>query len=813
MKTTINNLFSFLVKEREYKKKATLFINLDKESYRFMRMIVWFFHQELYRPKFAVLMATIQRMYKTNGAKFTVSYWKEVHICLMKFLAKDKYEISAPEISLDSKRLPRCIPLQLRSKIVERDVNTIRAVLTLCSIYRVIKVPGEVKLSTITEPSSGETTVSLREIKEAVAEIQSEVHYKPLTNSQLLPIFTHDIPLLTTSGPNNNISIFGSPLDAIALFKYPKELGRLIMWCYSTGQLKLIVLLVCSSILIFPFYLLYRLIGWSRPLRVGRLTSKLEPAGKVRVFAMVDYWTQWSLMGLHTFIFTQVLRKLECDGTFNQGAPLKRLAEIVRDGPAASKDLSAATDRLPLPLQVDILNTFFDTSIFTWWGRLWKRPFHFKEKPLYYSVGQPMGAYSSWASLALSHHVILRIAAIRVGLRNFTKYAILGDDIVIGHDAVAKSYQHLMDILGVGISKHKSLQSSNGTFEFAKRLVSHHVEFSPLGAANILLTLRNISHLPSVFTDALQKGVPLSTEGIIHLLDKYPFKLTKLLRESLVQVCTLPCGGLPQSQSSQRESRAFRVLWGIRVHNSQFTAVFFDKWSHLNDGIMSQRLQAAREWVTPCARLSFDTFKISFHRRSFVGRFIDQMWTYFDWIFNVSFIFKLLKKKDQRKIVEKIRSSLMRKLTELTNLFNLGYWLFVAIVRHRTEKFISQDYDKWYNEVTDFFFRYYPVKGRKVEDWKGDLIPLANILTLPNEEWDDKSITLLNDRGLLKITKQVTQEIVKREAKRQERAYLMNALHVEHLKSNAPLDQSHELVPMTPEQLEFLRDLELYGDK
>jgi hypothetical protein len=147
----------------------------------------------------------------------------------MKFLAKDKYEISAPEISLDSKRLPRCIPLQLRSKIVERDVNTIRAVLTLCSIYRVIKVPGEVKLSTITEPSSGETTVSLREIKEAVAEIQSEVHYKPLTNSQLLPIFTHDIPLLTTSGPNNNISIFGSPLDAIALFKYPKELGRLVM--------------------------------------------------------------------------------------------------------------------------------------------------------------------------------------------------------------------------------------------------------------------------------------------------------------------------------------------------------------------------------------------------------------------------------------------------------------------------------------------------------------------------------------------------------------------------------------------------------
>jgi hypothetical protein len=76
----------------------------------------------------------------------------------------------------------------------------------------------------------------------------------------------------------------------------------------------------------------------------------------------------------------------------------------------------------------------------------------------------------------------------------------------------------------------------------------------------------------------------------------------------------------------------------------------------------------------------------------------------------------------------------MRKLTELTNLFNLGYWLFICIVRDRSQKFVSVEYDEWYNKVTDFFFRYYPVKGRKVEPWTGELIPLANVLTLPNEE-------------------------------------------------------------------------------
>jgi len=33
-----------------------------------------------------------------------------------------------------------------------------------------------------------------------------------------------------------------------------------------------------------------------------------------------------------------------------------------------------------------------------------------------YSVGQPMGCLSSWAMLALSHHLIVQIAAHRLGI-------------------------------------------------------------------------------------------------------------------------------------------------------------------------------------------------------------------------------------------------------------------------------------------------------------------------------------------------------------------------------------------------------------
>jgi len=55
-----------------------------------------------------------------------------------------------------------------------------------------------------------------------------------------------------------------------------------------------------------------------------------------------------------------------------------------------------------------------------------------------------MGALSSWAMLALTHHYIVRIAARRVGIKNFNHYAVLGDDVVICNDLVAHAYHALV---------------------------------------------------------------------------------------------------------------------------------------------------------------------------------------------------------------------------------------------------------------------------------------------------------------------------------------------------------------------------------
>lgn len=90
---------------------------------------------------------------------------------------------------------------------------------------------------------------------------------------------------------------------------------------------------------------------------VGQLAQKLEAAGKIRVFALVDVWTQSILKPLHDSLFS-FLKKIPNDATFDQDASVKRcFAKVAESKCSFGFDLSAATDRLPISLQVAILST------------------------------------------------------------------------------------------------------------------------------------------------------------------------------------------------------------------------------------------------------------------------------------------------------------------------------------------------------------------------------------------------------------------------------------------------------------------------
>lgn len=81
-------------------------------------------------------------------------------------------------------------------------------------------------------------------------------------------------------------------------------------------------------------------------------------------------------------------------------------------------------------------------------------------------AGQPLGYHGSWPTFALSHHILMWWCTEQVhpGVR-FTSYAVLGDDVVIADQEVAKVYESALGGLGVTISSQKSLI---GSAEFAK---------------------------------------------------------------------------------------------------------------------------------------------------------------------------------------------------------------------------------------------------------------------------------------------------------------------------------------------------------
>lgn len=141
-----------------------------------------------------------------------------------------------------------------------------------------------------------------------------------------------------------------------------------------------------------------------KPLTLGRLSIKEEAAGKARIFAITDSITQTVMKPLHDKIFS-ILRDIPMDGTFNQLGPINRLVSLHKSGELGnvvfySYDLSAATDRLPIKLQSQILSVLLGETYSSLWQRLltdrdWILRGKNSDTPYRYTVGQPMGALSS----------------------------------------------------------------------------------------------------------------------------------------------------------------------------------------------------------------------------------------------------------------------------------------------------------------------------------------------------------------------------------------------------------------------------------
>jgi len=233
--------------------------------------------------------------------------------------------------------------------------------------------------------------------------------------------------------------------------------------------------------------------------RSGRISLIMDPELKVRVIAIFDYFSQVFLKPIHTMLLKN-LRKFECDRTFTQD-PFK-----IWDNKGHyfwSMDLSSATDRFPVHLQRRMMVELIGLkSANSWKNLLTSRSFEERgdegSRDLHYAVGQPMGAYSSWAAFTLCHHLVVQWSAKLCNKYPTKDYIILGDDIVINDDDIALQYKKVMGLLGVELSEAKTHKSKD-LYEFAKRWIipSQKHEITGLPMIGIV---KNINNPITVFT-------------------------------------------------------------------------------------------------------------------------------------------------------------------------------------------------------------------------------------------------------------------------------------------------------------------------
>nr|UPW42193.1 MAG: putative RNA dependent RNA polymerase [Guangxi riverbank mitovirus 3] len=542
-------------------------ISSDRNLKRYVSMLLWLNQVKIPAP-YQKMMDQVLHLRKCSGTKMTVLYLKGAKLLLDHYLAGQPSKSGQNPRIATKFGLPTIIPKVLRDEIRQGNLGVIRVVGGILSVFRLLSFKGELKLQTITGEFEGiSKSLPPLKVRAVVNEAFGDLFKipKPKGNDILLN--------LKTAGPNHKVSILGAAMDMYYLYHSTsllEPMKKLIdyfggdLWSLIQNEINFIQDLEPN-----------------KELRIGKLSTKNEPAGKIRVFAIVDVWTQTVLEPIHKHCF-DILKKIPNDGCFDQEAPLRRLQKKNLNE-CYSFDLSAATDRFPIDLQVQVMSMLYNIDIASAWKELLvNRDYYLKSVAYRYSVGQPMGALSSWAVFALTHHVVVQYCAREVGYTKwFDNYALLGDDIVICDKQVADMYLFLMTkVLGVEINLSKSIVSNKGVMEFAKRLVSPTADYTPVGPKNVALALKAPAHISTLLMDYVAKG------GVIYnakeMLDKLGYDIVKVSKSNLESLLWTIIGpfGFGYSGSSFGPSRVESVLSYFRLYG-----VNLDIIDEVNDAI------------------------------------------------------------------------------------------------------------------------------------------------------------------------------------------------------------------------------------
>jgi hypothetical protein len=414
----------------------------------------------------------ITKLIRTQGLLKTVKFLKQCRLHCTRYICGHPLLYNNLKIGIDSSGWPKS--LLFLKDLADGSLEQRKFLMTILCLSRTLKPNSKEKkkiipdYNSITKPGKITKIIPTGFIAEFVRKNNLKCDHPKFDEGE-------NIYLSNKAGPHGKASL--SAMDGLLNYSYP-----LMNWIYN----------LTDDAGIDYFNRSYSF-AWDKELGkgkhgLGKLSFIYDPECKLRIIAIVDYYTQLYLKPIHELIFKK-LKNLPQDRTFTQD-PFTKWKDDHNS--FWSLDLSSATDRYPISLQRRLLEKVFsDRLAKSWMNILSQREFLTPEgDKLKYSVGQPMGSYSSWAAFTLTHHLVVHWCAKLEGYDNFSDYILLGDDIVIKNDKVAKRYIKWTGYLGVDISMHKT-HVSKDTYEFAKRWICKGKEITGIPMNGIIENINN----------------------------------------------------------------------------------------------------------------------------------------------------------------------------------------------------------------------------------------------------------------------------------------------------------------------------------
>lgn len=266
----------------------------------------------------------------------------------------------------------------------------------------------------------------------------------------------------------------------------------------------------------------------------SRLSIKEESWGKRRLFAICDWFSQSSTLCIHNYLF-KWLRKQKEDGTFDQDSVCSVVKQWSVDSYPESADLSAATDSIPVEVQCEIISHIFGYQIGSLWRRVCTdRDFLVPDRAnlmVKYTAGQPMGILSSWAMLAVWHHIMNRTCSLYLNKDpGETTYVVVGDDVCMDGADLFSIYRVLVGtVQGVGISKSKGFHQetqhmdnpltrqgiplSMTTAEFTKRVFCCGHEMTVIPPDELFGSFESPNQFPEMIDSLKSRTYPITFDA------------------------------------------------------------------------------------------------------------------------------------------------------------------------------------------------------------------------------------------------------------------------------------------------------------